>query len=313
MTTLAPLPVGGATRVVYLGTPEIAVPPLRALVKAGCNVQLVITRPDVRRARGPKTSPSPVKLAAQELGIRVSESLDDLVTFVGKQDLLGVVVAYGALIPINILRVVPMINVHFSLLPRWRGAAPVERALLAGDEKTGVCIMRVVEGLDQGEVYACSEVAIHESDTLDSLRSKLVVESMPLLVSAVVNGCGVGTAQTGEVSYAKKISPHELRIDWTRSAKDIHRLIRIGDAYTTLTGKRIKITRAELANGLSGLNGLTGKQMPGSISTVSASQCLVATGSGLISLIEVQPEGKSPMRIDNWLNGARINSGTLFS
>jgi len=310
VTTLAPLPVAGATRVVYLGTPEIAVPPLRALVKAGCNVQLVITRPDVRRARGSTTSPSPVKLAAQELGIRVSESLDDLVSFAGTHDLLGVVVAYGALIPMNILSVVPMINVHFSLLPRWRGAAPVERALLAGDERTGVCIMRVVEGLDQGEVYARSEIPIYDDDTLDSLRSKLLVESMPLLVSAVVNGCGVGSQQIGEVSYARKISAQELRIDWTKSAKDIHRLVRVGGAYTTLAGKRIKITRAELVDQVS-ISEFVAKT-PGSISIISASQCFVATGSGSISLIEVQPEGKSPMRIDDWLNGARINSGTVF-
>ncbi|MEY3482329.1 MAG: methionyl-tRNA formyltransferase, partial [Actinomycetota bacterium] len=127
------MPAGGARRIVYLGTPEIAVPPLRALVAAGVEIALVITRVDKRRGRGSALSPSPVKQAALELGLRVSHDLGDAVT-VGAD--LGVVVAYGRIIPMSVLSKLPMINVLFSLLPRGRGAAPVDRALLAGDVET---------------------------------------------------------------------------------------------------------------------------------------------------------------------------------
>ncbi|MFM7082969.1 MAG: methionyl-tRNA formyltransferase, partial [Actinomycetota bacterium] len=137
------MPTGGVRRIVYLGTPEMAVAPLRALVDAGVEVALVVTRADKRRGRGSALSPSPVKALALELGLPVSHELDDA-TKVGAA--LGVVVAYGRIIPLRVLSQLPMINVHFSLLPRWRGAAPVERALLAGDDETGICIMRVEEG-----------------------------------------------------------------------------------------------------------------------------------------------------------------------
>ena len=301
------MPVNGVSHIVYLGTPEIAVAPLRALVAAGCNVELVITRPDTRRGRGKQTSACPVKQAALELGLRVSDSLEDLVVMAAQNpNLLGVVIAYGAIIPMDILSVVPMINVHFSLLPRWRGAAPVERAILAGDAKTGVCIMRIVEGLDQGEIYSRSEVSISATDTLESLRKKLVDSSLPLLLSAVKNGVGHGVNQTGEVSYAKKISADELRIDWSTSAVQIDRLIRVGGAYTNIAGKRIKIVSAKISPNISA------NQTPGAVSVISKHECEVATSDGVISLTEVQPEGKSVMTVEVWLNGARIETGAVF-
>ena len=152
MTKLAPLPEAGATSVIFFGTPEVAVRHLESLVSFGCNVVLVVTRPDVRRGRGSEESPSPVKIAAQKLGIEVTHSLDDVLS-VARLDVktIGVVVAYGEVLPSAVLEKVPMINVHFSLLPRWRGAAPVERAILAGDAKTGVCIMRVGERSHLGD------------------------------------------------------------------------------------------------------------------------------------------------------------------
>ena len=168
VTGLAALPTGAARRVVYLGTPEVAVPPLQALVAAGVEVALVITRPDKRRGSGSGVSPSPVKVAAGELGLSVSHDVNDALA-VGAD--LGVVVAYGRIIPISVLSQVAMINVHFSLLPRWRGAAPVERAILAGDSETGVCIMRVEEGLDTGVVYYRSVLAIRSDHSLTSLRN----------------------------------------------------------------------------------------------------------------------------------------------
>ncbi len=306
-SSLAPMPVNGVSHIVYLGTPEIAVAPLRALVAAGCNVELVITRPDTRRGRGKQTSASPVKQAALELGLRVSDSLDDLAPLAARiPNLLGVVIAYGAIISVDTLSVVPMFNVHFSLLPRWRGAAPVERAILAGDTKTGVCIMRIVEGLDQGEVYSQSEVSISATETLESLRKKLVEASLPLLISAVKNGTGQGIDQTGEVSYAKKIVGDELRIDWGTSAVEIDRLIRVGGAYTHIGGKRLKIVKARVVS-----ESMT-SAVHGAIKVVSRHECEVATRDGVISLTEVQPEGKSVMTVEVWLNGARIETGAVL-
>ncbi|MFZ9165918.1 MAG: methionyl-tRNA formyltransferase, partial [Ilumatobacteraceae bacterium] len=152
MSSLAPLPSAGASRVVFLGTPEIAVPYLEALVAGGLKVELVVTRPDVRRGRGNEVSASPVKIAAQKLNLPVSHDASDVLKVaIDQKNLVGVVVAFGELISEEVLAQIPMVNVHFSLLPRWRGAAPVERAILAGDDATGVCIMRVVEKLDEGE------------------------------------------------------------------------------------------------------------------------------------------------------------------
>ena len=141
----------------------MAVPPLRALVAAGHDVALCVTRPDRRRGRGGRTTPSPVKEAATELGLVVSHDMDDLAE-AGVE--LAVVVAFGRIIPARLLDVVPMVNLHFSLLPRWRGAAPVERAILAGDRETGVCLMKVEAGLDSGPVYAVRTVPLDDEVTL---------------------------------------------------------------------------------------------------------------------------------------------------
>ncbi|MGH9028042.1 MAG: methionyl-tRNA formyltransferase, partial [Acidimicrobiales bacterium] len=141
-------------RLAFLGSPSAAVPSLRALVRAGHDVSLVVSRPDKRRGRGQAASPSPVKAAALEAGIDVTDQLDDVL---GSGAELAVVVAYGRIIPKRVLDVMPMVNAHFSLLPRWRGAAPVEHAILAGDRVTGVCIMVLEEGLDTGPVLAVHE------------------------------------------------------------------------------------------------------------------------------------------------------------
>ena len=147
----------------------MAVPPLRALVDAGHDIALCVTRPDRRRGRGSAVTPSPVKAAALELGLPVSHSMED-VAEAGVE--LAVVVAYGRIIPASLLARVPMVNLHFSLLPRWRGAAPVERALLAGDEETGVCLMKLEEGLDTGPVYARLVVPIGDEVDLSTLRER---------------------------------------------------------------------------------------------------------------------------------------------
>ena len=157
MTELAVLPSGRPQRLVYFGTPDMAVPPLEALVADGFDVALVITRIDKRRGRGSDVAPSPVKAAALRLELPVSHLVDDAL-LVGAD--LGVVVAFGQLITAHVLERLPMVNLHFSLLPRWRGAAPVERALLAGDATTGVCLMQLAEGLDTGPLLDVVEVPI---------------------------------------------------------------------------------------------------------------------------------------------------------
>jgi methionyl-tRNA formyltransferase len=277
-------------KLVYLGTPEMAVPPLRALVDHGHDVVLVVTRADKRRGRGSAVSPSPVKAAALELGLPVSHSVDDVVVAAedhgGQQRAeLGVVVAFGQIIKPHVLDAIPMVNLHFSLLPRWRGAAPVERALLAGDEVTGVCVMAVEEGLDTGGVYARSEVGIGAETTASELRSQLVDVGTALLVETLARPLDEWIEhpepQTGEVTYASKFTSDDFEIDWSLPAPDVHRLIRVGGAWTTFRGKRLKIHEARLVD-------------------------------GVVVPMTVQPEGKPAMAFDAWRNGARPAADELF-
>jgi methionyl-tRNA formyltransferase len=271
---------------VYLGTPEMAVPPLRALVAAGFEVALVVTRPDKRRGRGSQLVPSPVKVAAADLGVAVSHVVDDAL---GSGADLGVVVAFGQLIKPHVLDTLPMVNVHFSLLPRWRGAAPVERALLAGDGDTGVCLMKVEEGLDTGPVYRRVAVPIGPTTTADELRRELVRVGTQLLVEELRAGLGTPQPQTGEPTYAAKVLAEELHIDWTRSPVDVDRLVRLGGAWTTLHGKRLKIIATELID-----------------KTGPASDCLTGDRVGGLRLVTVQPEGRAPMPFEAFARGARL-------
>ncbi|MBA2282577.1 MAG: methionyl-tRNA formyltransferase [Acidimicrobiia bacterium] len=263
-------------RLAFLGTPAMAVAPLRALVDAGHDVALVVSRPDAKRGRGGTLTPSPVKVAALELGLPVTDVVDDVLTLDPPAEL-GVVVAFGRIIKPHVLAALPMVNLHFSLLPRWRGAAPVERALLAGDEVTGVDLMAVEEGLDTGGVYREAQVAIGPDTTADELRSELVAAGTTLLVEALAEGLGEPVPQVGEPTYAAKIEPAELRIDWDRPAAEVHRLVRLGGAWTTHAGKRLKVWRTRLGP------------------------------DGPLELLEVQPEGKGRMPFRDWANGARFD------
>jgi len=307
MTSLAPMPAGGVQRIVYLGTPEMAVAPLRALVAAGVEVALVITRVDKRRGRGSALSPSPVKAAALELGLPVSHELADA-TKVGAA--LGVVVAYGRIIPPTVLSRVPMINVHFSLLPRWRGAAPVERALLAGDSETGICIMRVEEGLDTGVVYERVVVPIRQRHTLSSLRTDLVDASLAPLVRAVTQGCGSGEAQHGEATHAAKIDPSELRVRWSASARHIAALARLEAAWFMHAGKRVRLSAAQVATLGAADPVASAKRSRGStvgtVLQVGTDGVVVACGEGAVLITTVQPAGKNSMSASAWANGARL-------
>lgn len=269
-------------RLVYLGTPDMAVPPLRALVDAGHDIVRVITRVDKKRGRGGALSPSPVKAAATELGLEVSHDPDDIV---GLDADLGVVVAYGRIIKPHLLDALPMVNLHYSLLPRWRGAAPVERAILAGDAETGVDVMRLEEGLDTGGIYAEERVAIGGDTTADELRielndvgCRLLVETLSRPLEAWIDDA---RPQTGEPLYASKLGKAEFEIDWELSPVDVHRRIRIGGAWTTFRDKRLKIHAADLVD-------------------------------AVIIPTTVQPEGKGPMDFIAWRNGAQATSDELF-
>ena len=278
-------------RLAYLGTPEVAVEPLKALVRAGFEIPIVISGSDKRRGRGGELSPSPVKAAALELGLSVSDQLEDVLT-AGVD--LAVVVAYGRIIPAAILEVVPMINIHFSLLPKWRGAAPVERALLAGDAETGVCLMDIGIELDAGDVYARTVTSIAADDTLATLRARLISLGSELLVETLSTDLPVPVPQSGEISYAKKISVAELEIDWTMPASTIERFVRLGGAWTTFRGTRLKVHEVALRAAVGA---------PGTIDGL-----VVGCGEGALELVVVQPEGKARQDSAAWRNGARPSS-----
>lgn len=294
MTRPLPRPPAAPRRIVYLGTPQMAVPPLEALVAAGFEVVLVVTREDKRRGRGGQASPSPVKLAALAHGIPVSHDPDDAAA-AGAE--LGVVVAYGRILRRPLLEALPMVNLHFSLLPRWRGAAPVERALLAGDDRTGVCVMAVEEGLDTGGVYACAELAIRRTSTAQELRQQLTTAGARLLVEVLEGGIGEPVPQVGEVTYASKLTPADLELDWTRPAAELDRIVRVGGAWTTFRGRRLKVAAAHPVDVEAGA-------APGELV-----ELVVATGEGGLQLRRVQPEGKGVIDAGAWRNGARPEAG----
>jgi methionyl-tRNA formyltransferase len=288
-------------RLAYLGTPDMAVPPLRALVAAGHDVVLCVTRPDRRRGRGTATTPSPVKAAATELGLPVTHTLDDLLQV--EVDV-AVVVAYGRIIPAAVLEQVPMVNMHFSLLPRWRGAAPVERAILAGDRETGVCLMRIEEGLDTGAVYAVRTVPMDEEVTLQELRARLVEAACQLLVDSLADGATglpAPVPQSGEPTMADKISKEDLHLDWASPARQLQRVVRLGQAWTTFRGRRLGVLDGRVTPRAANP---APTPPPGTLEGVA-----VVTGEGGIELIRVQPESRSPMSADEWLRGVRPESG----
>ena len=287
-------------RLAFLGTPVIAVPSLEALVDAGHEIVLVVSRPDARRGRGKGLTPSPVKEAALRLGLPVTDQLDE-VAHCGAE--LGVVVAYGRIIPTALLEEVPMVNIHFSLLPRWRGAAPLERAILSGDEETGVCLMAVAPELDTGGIFAVERTPI-EDKTLAELQAELAERGASLLVSSLADGVGsLGHPedQSGEVTYAAKISPaeHELSVDGSREAA--LRAIRLGRAYTTLGAKRVRILEARRASEAASRPAGTLDGVP------------LWLADGGIELVVVQPESRSAMPAQDWRRGLGSAPLTLGS
>lgn len=275
------------------------------MLDAGINVVAVVTNPDKRRGRGGHTEASPAKKVALDHGIKVIESPAEATAFIderGADGVTGVVVAYGRIIREPLLSKIPLVNLHFSLLPRWRGAAPVERAILAGDARTGSSIMQIEEGLDTGAVYGVEEVDIDDNETVEQLRSRLGVIGARQIVTMLRDGFPQPRPQVGEPVHADKISPAELLIDWSKSGVDVARTVRIGGAHTFLRGSRVKIHEVMPVDG---------SGVPGSIIATGA-DVVVAAGNDAVRLVTVQPEGKKPMAARDWANGVRPSVGESF-
>jgi methionyl-tRNA formyltransferase len=291
-------------RIVFFGTPEDAVPMLRALHDAGHDIALVVTQPDRRRTRRGAPEPSPVKRAATELGLDVRTPLKagEVAAEVAESGAtLGVVVAFGQLLPARVFDALPhgLVNVHFSLLPRWRGAAPVERAVLAGDETTGVCLMRIEAGLDTGPVFACRSTEVAPHETAGELRARLVELGTGLLLEELPELPGRSpTPQAGEPTYADKLHTDEFHLDPGRPAEELLRVVRAGNprpgAWLTVDGERLKVLRASVDP--------TATDVPRN--RIDAHGRL-GTVDGVLALDEVQPEGRRPMTARAWLAGRR--------
>tara|TARA_B100000686_G_scaffold339209_1_gene412865 strand:- start:139 stop:1023 length:885 start_codon:yes stop_codon:yes gene_type:complete len=285
-------PKGSIKRVVYMGTPEIAVPPLLGILEAGYEIPLVVSGQDKRRGRGSRLAPSPVKREAERLGINVTSDVNDVKAVTAD---IGVVVAFGKLVPSDVLNHLKMVNIHFSLLPRWRGAAPLERAILAGDQTTGVSIMELEETLDTGGVYHSVEIPIDTDETLKDLQEKCVITGTNALLKCLGEGFGEPIAQKGEATYAQKITSSDLEIKWHLPADEISRVVRIGRAWTTTAKNRLRIHSIRIGH-------------PEVLNAGERSGVLVGTGDVSIELVKVQPEGRKIMSAQDWVNGLQGKS-----
>lgn len=303
-------------RVVFLGTPEVAVPSLQALLDApDVEVVAVVTNPDRPKGRSGQPVPPPVKVAAEAAGVAVwqpqkaREMLADLQALAPDA---CAVVAYGALLPPDVLAAggAGFVNLHFSLLPRWRGAAPVQHALRAGDTTTGVTTFVLDEGMDTGPVLRRVEVAVEPDETAGDLLGRLAVLGAPVLVDSLRDlvGGAVPTPQPTEgATLAPKIRPEDVVIDFGRSAREVADLVRSATpapgAHTQFEGRRFKVHRAAPADGFSGA--------PGELVDLGDGP-VVACGDGAVRLEVVQPEGRARMDGRAWANGHRPALGARF-
>lgn len=307
-------------RILYAGTPDFAVPALSALIDSPHVVPVVYTQPDRPAGRGRKPSPSPVKRRALEAGLPVLQpaSLKDEAVQAAlaawEADLL-VVAAYGLILPQAVLDMPRLgcVNIHASLLPRWRGAAPIQRALLAGDDRTGISIMRMEAGLDTGPVYRFAPLDIDAADTADSLTGRLAALGAEALLAAlpgILDGTTEPLPQDDAAStYARKVAKEEADIDWTLPAEAIARAVRAFDpwpvAQTRLGEEVLRIWTAEV---------LPGADMPADAGRVVATGPAgidVATGAGLLRITQVQAPGKRRMAARDFLNARRVDGVLL--
>ena len=298
-------------RLIFMGTPDFAVPALDALVAAGHDVACVYTQPPRPAGRGKRDRPSPVQARADALGLPVRHpaSLKDAeaqAAFAALGADLAVVAAYGLILPQAVLDAPRLgcLNIHASLLPRWRGAAPIHRAIMAGDAETGICIMRMEAGLDTGPVLLREAVAIGATETTGELQDRLAALGGRLVVDALGRLDDlVPERQPDEgVTYAAKIDKAEAAVDWTapseRVARHINGLSPFPGAWTLHDGRRLKLLRAHSAEG---------EDVPGAV--LPGESLRVACGIGAVELLEVQPEGRGRMGTADWRRGARLAAG----
>jgi methionyl-tRNA formyltransferase len=303
-------------RLAFMGSPAFALPTLAALIDAGHDIACVYSQPPRPAGRGKQERPTPVHAFAAERGIEVRtprslKKQEPQEAFAALKLDAAIVVAYGLILPKAIIDAPRLgaFNLHGSLLPRWRGAAPIQRAIMAGDALTGVQVMRMEEGLDTGPVLATARTSIDAADTTASLHDRLAALGAPLMVDALAQlerGAVVETPQSGEgVTYAHKITPAEARIDWTKDARAIDCAIRglspSPGAWFELEGVRIKalMSRAEEGAGAPG--------------AVLDDQLLVACGSGAVRLLTVQREGRGPLDAHAFLRGQPVPKGTRLA
>ena len=300
-------------RIIFAGTPDFAVPPLKALLASGHAVVAVYTQPDRPAGRGRKLAASPVKLLAMEHDVPVYQpdsfkAEEDIKRFRLQQADIMVVVAYGLLLPEAVLNAPRMgcINIHASILPRWRGAAPIQRAVLAGDAFSGVSIMQMEKGLDTGPVYLIKRVPLAADETGGSLHDKLSVLGAEALLQAlpgIVDGSLMAVAQDNRLStYARKLDKQEAAIDWTRPAQEIERQVRAFNpwpvAYTPYENVNLRIWEAHALEGAAAA--------AGTVMAAGREGIDVATGSGLLRITHLQMPGKRAMSAVDFINSQQI-------
>lgn len=295
-------------RVIFMGTPDFSVPALRAIA-ARHDVVAVYSQPPRAAGRGQKPRLSPVHKAAEDLGIAVHtparlSSAEDQAAFAALQADIAVVVAYGLILPQTVLDAPQMgcLNIHASLLPRWRGAAPIHRAVMAGDAETGVAIMQMEAGLDTGPVLAETRCPIGPRDTTADLHDRLAEMGAALIIDVLGRMPLPARPQQAEgVTYAKKINKSEARIDWALPADAVDRQIRglsvFPGAWCMIGEERVKLLRSCMATGMDGPQGAPGTVLPGFI---------IACGSGAVEILEAQREGKRPMPAAEILRGMAL-------
>lgn len=296
-------------RVVFMGTPAFAVPTLKALHEAGHDIAAVYTQPPRPAGRGQKEKPSPVQEYAQAHGLKVLhpeslKSADAQAEFSSHKADIAVVVAYGLLLPKAILEAYPKgcINVHPSMLPRWRGAAPLQRTIMAGDSKTAIVIMQMDVGLDTGDMLLVEHFEIDHGTNAGMLHDWLAEKAAPLVLR-VLSGEGVRTPQPADgVTYAKKITKEECRIDWTKSTRDVYQhilgLAPAPGAYFVYNGEHIKVFDAQMEDS---------NALPGS---VIDDKFGIACANGTLRLMVLQRPGKKRMKAEELLHSFAIPEGT---
>ncbi|TNB72933.1 methionyl-tRNA formyltransferase [Arthrobacter sp. BB-1] len=304
-------------RVLFAGTPAVAVPSLNALVEAGVEVVAVLTRPDAPVGRKRVLTPSPVAARAAELGIEVIHAArigaDTIARISALSPDAAAIVAYGGLVPPAALAIPRhgWINLHFSLLPAWRGAAPVQRAVMAGDDVTGAVTFQLEEGLDTGPVFGTLTESVGPEDTAGELLERLSHSGAVLLaqtLSAIEAGKAVPQPQSGEVSHAPKLTLEDGHLKWNHPALAIGRQARgvtpEPGAWTSLDGQRVKLEPVRLRPDVASL-------APGAVS-VQGKSVLVGTGSHAVELTRIQPAGKKMMAAADWARGMASLESVVF-